>query len=92
MQFGIRADEVVTAATLNLAAEGARLTGTLRGGGGEATVENGTVDGDAIAWTAEITSPMTLKLEFSGAVDGDTMSGKVKLGMFGESTFSGTRV
>jgi hypothetical protein len=34
--------------------------------------------------------PMTLK--FSGTVDGDKMSGKVKFGMFASGSFSGTRV
>ena len=34
---------------------------------------------------------MALTLEFSGKVEGDAMTGKVKLGMFGESGFQGTR-
>jgi hypothetical protein len=38
-----------------------------------------------------ITQPMPLTLEFSGAVDGNAMSGTVQLGMFGSSPFRATR-
>jgi hypothetical protein len=34
---------------------------------------------------------MPMTLEFSGTVDGDNMTGEVKLGMFGTQSFSGTR-
>ena len=33
----------------------------------------------------------TMTLEFSATVDGDSMSGDVKLGAFGNATFTGTR-
>ena len=77
--------------TLTLEGDGAALSGTMTGAGGQSTVENGREDGDAVSWTADITSPMALTLEFSGKVEGDAMTGKVKLGMFGESGFQGTR-
>jgi len=35
---------------------------------------------------------MPLTLDFTGAVDGDTLSGSVKAGSFGSFPFSGTRV
>jgi hypothetical protein len=38
-----------------------------------------------------MTSPMPMKLEFAAEVDGDAISGTVKLGAFGNATFSGTR-
>jgi len=50
-----------------------------------------TVDGNAVTWKASISKPMPLTLEFSGTVDGDTMTGSVKLGMFGTQSFSGVR-
>ena len=34
---------------------------------------------------------MPLTLEFSAAVDGDRLSGSVKLGMFGDAPVTGTR-
>ena len=77
--------------TLELKADGAALTGTMSGNMGAVTIENGSVEGDAVKWAAKVTSPMPLTLEFDGKVDGDSISGNVKLGAFGTSTFSGTR-
>jgi hypothetical protein len=34
---------------------------------------------------------MPMKLEFSAKVEGDKMSGNVKLGMFGNASLSGVR-
>ncbi|WP_397417536.1 hypothetical protein [Phenylobacterium sp.] len=52
---------------------------------------SGKVDGDTLTWTSDITSPMPMKLEFSAKVEGDKMSGNVKLGMFGNASLSGVR-
>ena len=38
-----------------------------------------------------MTSPMPMTLEFAATVDGDKISGNVKLGAFGNASFSGTR-
>ena len=77
--------------TLTLATDGGALTGQMDGNMGSVPIENGTVDGDKVAWQAKITSPMPMTLEFDGAVDGDAINGNVKLGAFGSSTFSGAR-
>lgn len=76
---------------LTLSTEGGALTGKLSGPQGEIELTDGTIDGDALTWNAAITSPMAMTLEFSAAVDGDNISGDVKLGAFGNATFSGTR-
>ena len=47
---------------------------------------------DNLTWEIEMTSPMPMTLEVSAAVDGDTIGGNVKLGAFGDATFTGTRV
>lgn len=77
--------------TLTLATDGGTLTGKLSGPQGEIDISDGTVDGNQLAWKADITSPMPMTLEFSATVDGDNISGDVKLGAFGNATFSGTR-
>ena len=51
----------------------------------------GKVDGDTLTWSSDITNPMPMKLEFSAKVDGDKMSGNVKLGMFGNAALTGER-
>lgn len=51
----------------------------------------GKVDGDNLTWTSDITNPMPMKLEFAAKVEGDKMSGNVKLGMFGNAALTGER-
>lgn len=76
-------------ATLTLKEEGGALTGQMSGQAGTSAIENGKVNGDAVSWHAKVTSPMPITLEFDGKVDGGNISGNVKLGAFGTSTFSG---
>ena len=52
----------------------------------------GNVDGNKLTWSFDITNPMPMKLEFDANVDGDKMTGNVKLGMFGNAPLSGERV
>ena len=77
--------------TMELTTDDATLSGKLSGPQGDIELEEGTVDGDSLTWKASITSPMAMTLEFSATVDGDEMSGDVKLGAFGNATFGGTR-
>ncbi len=77
--------------TLTLSTEGGSLTGKLSGPQGDIDLEDGTVDGDSLTWKASITTPMAMTLEFSATVSGDEISGNVKLGAFGDASFSGTR-
>ena len=77
--------------SMTLATDGGTLTGTLAGPQGEIEIEDGTVDGDNLAWKASMTSPMPMTLEFTATVNGDEISGDVKLGAFGNATFTGSR-
>lgn len=78
------------AGTLTLSTDGGTLTGTM-GGPQAMELENGTVDGDNLAWTVNMTSPMPITIEVTATVDGDAISGEAKLGAFGTAPFSGTR-
>ena len=78
--------------TLVISAQGSTLTGTQSAGAGEGRpIDEGTVDGNDISWKASISKPMPMTLEFSGTVDGDKLTGQVKLGMFGNASFTGNR-
>jgi len=77
--------------TMTLTTDGGSLSGKLSGPQGEIDLEDGTVDGDALTWKASITAPMAMTLEFSATLNGDEMSGDVKLGAMGNATFTGTR-
>ena len=80
--------QTVTAA---IKTSGDTFTGTTEGQMGKQEV-SGKVDGDTLTWSANITNPMPLTLEFEAKVDGDKMTGNVKLGMFGNAPLSGERV
>jgi len=81
------------AATLAFTEDGGTLNGTMSSPamGGEQEISDGTVDGDSLAWKFAMTSPMPMTLEFAATVAGDSISGNVKLGSFGEASFEGTR-
>ena len=78
-------------ATLTLEVDGDALTGTMAGTQGSMAIEDGKVDGNSATWTANMTSPMPMKLEFSASAEGDEISGNVKLGAFGNASFKGAR-
>ena len=77
--------------TLTIAEDGDNLSGTMEGQEGTQKFSGGSVNGSDVAWLMEITRPIAMTLDCSGTVDGDSISGKMKLGAFGEATFSGTR-
>ncbi len=79
-------------AKLELVVQDGALTGTQHAQGSSQPLSNGKADGNTISWSANITSPMPLTLEFSGAVDGDVLKGSVKAGGFGSFPFAGARV
>lgn len=77
---------------LNINTSGASLSGTQSAASGdEKPIEEGKISGDQISWKASISKPMAMTLEFSATVQGDAMTGSVKLGMFGTQSFRGVR-
>lgn len=79
--------------TLVVTSSGGTLSGTQSAGSGEGLpIDEGTVSGDNLKWKASISKPMPMTLEFSGTVNGNSMTGSVKLGMFGSQQFTGVRV
>ena len=83
----------VQAGDLDLKEDGSTLTGTMSAAAapGPMEITDGIVDGNNLTWKAALTQPMPITLEFSATVDGDKISGKVKLGTFGDATFEGAR-
>jgi hypothetical protein len=77
--------------SLVLKQEGEKLTGTYKGRFGEFPLE-GAVKGKEIKFTVKVNAQgQELLLEYAGAVEGDTMKGKVKFGDMGEADFSGKK-
>jgi hypothetical protein len=77
--------------SLVLKQDGEKLTGTYKGRFGESPLE-GAVKGKEIKFTVKVNAQgQEFQLEYAGAVEGDTMKGKVKLGDMGEADFSGKK-
>lgn len=77
--------------TANITTSGDSFTGRTEGRMGSQEI-TGKVSGDTLTWSTDITSPMPMRLDFEAKVDGDKMSGNVKLGAFGNAPLSGVRI
>ncbi|HLG86688.1 MAG TPA: hypothetical protein VKZ79_05765 [Alphaproteobacteria bacterium] len=79
-------------ATLTLATNGQSLQGTMSSSTmGSTPLRDGATDGNSASWKADISQPMSMTLEFTVSVDGDSITGNAKLGMFGNAPFTGMR-
>jgi len=77
--------------SLVLKQDGEKLTGTYKGRFGEAPLE-GTVKGKEIKFTVKVNAQgQEIQVDYAGAVEGDTMKGKVKFGEMGEADFTGKK-
>lgn len=74
----------------DITTSGDTFTGKTEGRMGSQEI-TGKVAGDTLTWSSAITSPMPMTLEFEAKVDGDKMTGNVKLGAFGNAPLSGVR-
>ena len=76
---------------LTVIADGATFTGTNAGAQGSLDVYDGQIDGNTLTWKMDMKVPMPMTLEGTATVDGDSITGSVKAGMFGSMPMSGTR-
>jgi hypothetical protein len=76
--------------TLTIKSEGETFTGQMGGRMGAQEIA-GKVAGDTLTWTARITQPFAITLDFDVTVKGDSMEGSVKAGGFGASPLIGVR-
>ena len=79
-EFGVRLEE-----------DGGRLSGSVTNGS-QMTSEifDGVANGTELQWKVEL-QRMKMTVAFTMTVDGDTMSGKAKVGMFGSFAVTGKR-
>ncbi len=78
--------------TLTVNVDGDTWSGTNSGAQGSLDVYDGKVDGNTLTWKMDMKVPMPMTLEGTATVDGDSITGSVKAGMFGSMPMSGTRV
>ena len=72
-------------------ADGTTFTGTNAGPLGSLEVEDGKIDGNTLTWTMQMTVPMPLTLNATATIDGDTLTGTINAGAFGDMPMSGKR-
>ena len=77
--------------TLTVNVDGDTWSGTNAGAQGSLDVYEGKVDGNTLTWKMDMKVPMPMTLEGTATVDGDSITGSVKAGMFGSMPMSGTR-
>lgn len=71
--------------------EGNSFSGNIAGDLGTMEVQDGTISGNTLAWKMKMTVPMPIDLDCTATVDGDTITGDVKAGMFGTMQLTGKR-
>lgn len=79
-------------ALMTIVTDGGTFSGKLENSMAILTLENGRVEGTTLTWTMELTAPMKMTLNGTATISGDTLTGKVKAGIFGSSAMTGTRV
>lgn len=67
------------------------FTGAITGEMGVQEIK-GKVVGNTLSWTVSLSKPVSIKLGFEATVEGDAMTGNVKLGMFGNAPLTGKRI
>ncbi|NBB41124.1 xanthine dehydrogenase family protein molybdopterin-binding subunit, partial [Sphingobium yanoikuyae] len=69
---------------------GDRVTGRLEADQGSQEFV-GTIAGNQVAWEMKVTKPMAITLKYALMFDGDSVTGKCKMGIFGTAKVRGER-
>jgi hypothetical protein len=78
--------------TMQIVRQAEAISGRIDSAMGGEVISNGKVNGDELSWTMQAKKPIAIKLSFQVKVEGDTMAGHAKLGMFGKAELIGRRV
>ncbi|MDR3417261.1 MAG: hypothetical protein P4L83_13835 [Nevskia sp.] len=68
-----------------------RWSGVQSGQGTDSPMTDLAIENNTIRWINHVTRPMKLKVEFTGVIDGNRMSGKCKAGFMGSYPFKATK-
>lgn len=77
---------------LTVDVDGDSFSGSNSGPMGNQTITGGTVDGNTISWSSDITVPMPMTLDCKATIEGDEVTGTVTAGMFGSFPMTGKRI
>lgn len=70
---------------------GSTVTGTQSGQGSTSQVTEVQIAGNKVSWVNHVTSPMKLKVTFTGEIAGNKMTGKCKVGFMGSYSFTAVK-
>ena len=70
---------------------GGALTGTQSANGEPTVVTDIEFDGLHVSWVNHVTKPLSIKVTFTGEVQGNSMSGKAKIGFMGTYPFTAVK-
>jgi nitrite reductase/ring-hydroxylating ferredoxin subunit len=76
---------------LTITQSGSKVTGTMGGSDGEKEIFNGSIEGNNLKWEVKVSKPISVTLKFNMLIDGDTIAGKFKPGIFPSSIATGRR-
>lgn len=76
---------------LKIALEDGVLTGVMDGADGIVPIQDARESGASLKWKAAVKKPFPVTIAFDVAIDGDTLSGKFKPGMFPAAKVTGVR-
>jgi hypothetical protein len=76
---------------LTVISNGDSFHGTNAGMLGSLDVKNGKVDGNRLTWTMDMVVPMPMTLTCEAIIDGDTLTGTIDTGAFGQLAMAGKR-
>jgi len=78
--------------TIVVKSDGNSWTGTSTGQMGTTEITDGTLEGNTIKWTMQMTVPMPMTLTCEATVDGDSITGSIGAGAFGSFPMTGHRI
>lgn len=78
--------------TLHLVRDADAFTGRIDSAMGSEPIKNGKITADTLNWTMDVKKPMPIKLSFEVQVQGESMTGHAKLGVFGKAKLQGQRM
>jgi carbon-monoxide dehydrogenase large subunit len=74
------------------ATEGTVITGSLHSGDLDPASFEGVLEGNRAKWDLKVTKPVSITLKYDVLFDGDKLTGKVKMGIFGSAKLAGERM
>jgi cytochrome P450 len=78
--------------TARIVRNGESFSGTMSSAEMTGQEIRGQVSGNTLTWTLPLTKPVAIKLGFEATIEGDTIAGEVKFGIFGKGALTGKRI